>query len=540
MKKLVSIVLATAMVALLAVPAIAGTLNFNGKLDMSLDYTKDLNAQEGQLTPSSTLKLNFTGAENGKNGVFVEINNANELTYPFPAGSNGQLNWKPAVTKAKLVIPGAYRKGSAEVTTHFGNALDIAYSKWVGTVGADQPGLRIEGSRINAGPTELDVDGFIVFNEAGQSKGLQVTTDLLGQKLTGVYVEKDQDAQTKDRSMHVAGSFITENLQVAGELARDIDDRTQAIADVKGIITPSQKGNSSVEVWYREVPRDENGNYVWNAPYQKLNDSTIKWLKDNKTGVRVSANSALDLRNVPVSLSASHDQRFADEVYGFAGDSTTALRAGAELFNTSIAQTVKFNSNANVSDEYITELARAIEIGDQSIQPELSVAYKPGNKAIENHVKVKNVRFADINLTPELWVDYNHEAQDITKKQVKVAANTVVDPDNFAPIALDGYTLMDLDNPAGNKSMLTATTSQELFGMNLDITGRSVLAFNEDNMDSKLAAKVKYTAPNSIHFQGTYYWYDAENGTPWNQDDLLHKDDVAQGLNLRAWKSIAF
>lgn len=76
--------------------------------------------------------------------------------------------------------------------------------------------------------------------------------------------------------------------------------------------------------------------------------------------------------------------------------------------------------------------------------------------------------------------------------------------------------------------------------MNLDITGRSVLAFNEDNMDSKLAAKVKYTAPNSIHFQGTYYWYDAENGTPWNQDDLLHKDDVAQGLNLRAWKSIAF
>ena len=76
--------------------------------------------------------------------------------------------------------------------------------------------------------------------------------------------------------------------------------------------------------------------------------------------------------------------------------------------------------------------------------------------------------------------------------------------------------------------------------MDLAITGRSVLAFNEDNLDAKLAAKVEYTAPNSIQFQGTYYWFDTENGTPWDQEDLLHKDDVAQGLNLRAMKSIRF
>jgi len=538
MKKLVSLVLATALLALLAGSAMAGTLNFDGKLDMSLDYTRDLNAAEGELTPSSTLELNFTGAEQGKNGLFIEIQNKNKLNYPFPADASGEINFEPMVTRAKMVIPGAFRKGAAEVTTHFGNGLGIAYSKWVGTVGANEPGLRIEGSRINAGGTEFDLDGFILFNKDGQSKGLQVTTELLGQKVTGVYVERDAAEDAKDRALHLAGSFNSGNLQVAGEMARNLNDVNESIVDVKGIFAPSHR--TSMEVWYRQIPRDENGNYVWNAPYQKLNDSTKKWLQDNKTGVRVSANSELELLGMPLSLSAMHDRRFADEAYAFAGDSTTSLRAGVELFNTSIAQTVKFNSAAGVSNEYITELARAFTVGSQEIQPELTVAYKPGNKVIENHMKVKNVRLADVNLTPELWVDYDHEAKDITKKQIKVAADTVIVPGEFAPVALEGYTLIDLADPAGNKSMLTATTSQELFGMDLAITGRSVLAFNEDNLDAKLAAKVEYTAPNSIQFQGTYYWFDTENGTPWDQEDLLHKDDVAQGLNLRAMKSIRF
>ena len=58
--------------------------------------------------PIGTLELNFTGAEQGKT-VCSSDPEQNKLNYPFPADARG-INFEPMVTRAKMVIPGAFRK----------------------------------------------------------------------------------------------------------------------------------------------------------------------------------------------------------------------------------------------------------------------------------------------------------------------------------------------------------------------------------------------------------------------------------------------